>query len=285
MKTKIFVSSISGIEYIPHQAAITSIPDRIFFSDIEEYDDQEELAYDSFYTRIKFDSNDVKVLPARDKTISLLIDQAINNSYDSFLFILPPKKIIDYEEALERIMADRPSLHIHVYYSNQVSYPLSYVAQEAERQLRKGASFSTMESVLFKLEENMKMYFYSPVEDVLSSELRVDLIEDIAKLDTRGDNYLYDNEGLKLQKKSKKVLPLVKLLDDFLGDISSVSVIPFVLYTNKNSLYNKLILSKILESYPRLKKIREIPIPPALGIVLGKYSVGVGYIVKEDSED
>ena len=115
MKTKIFVSSISGIEYIPHQAAITSIPDRIFFSDIEEYDDQEEFAYDSFYTRIKFDSNDVKVLPARDKTISLLIDQAINNSYDSFLFILPPKKIIDYEEALERIMADRPSLHIHIY--------------------------------------------------------------------------------------------------------------------------------------------------------------------------
>ena len=58
--------------------------------------------------------------------------------------------------------------------------------------------------------------------------------------------------------------------------------IPFILYTDKTSKYIHHLENSLLRLNSSFKKIKSYSIPPAVGVQVGKYAVGVGYILKND---
>ncbi|MBR3617498.1 MAG: hypothetical protein IKN46_02345, partial [Acholeplasmatales bacterium] len=62
MKTKIFVTSDSGIDYISHPYSISSISTLIKFFDVEEYYDYIDMTAEKFFNRLRYDSKSVPTI-------------------------------------------------------------------------------------------------------------------------------------------------------------------------------------------------------------------------------
>ena len=61
MKTKILLSSNSGLDYLNNDLDIRSIPDRINVSGKEIYNDYEDIKLDNLYMRLRYTNHSLKV--------------------------------------------------------------------------------------------------------------------------------------------------------------------------------------------------------------------------------
>ncbi len=283
MKTKIFISSSSGLDTIPHQTSITVIPDVLVFSGDESYLDGVELNGEGLYQRLRNDKTaKVAIMPQKYTYIEDLLKNAIKNNYERFFFILSTKSNVDYSRLYERIKEDYSDFDILIYRTNTYAYPMAYVAITADKLFKDNLDLPLIYSKLDSISDNYKLYFFSPQEDVYKPIKRIDFDEDIINQAQVGVLSIVDKHGILNVRRIKNKLPLEQLLGNFLDDIQNISVIPFIIYTNRYSAYAEVIENRIMDFYPKLKGIKRYLLPSSFGNFLGMYSVGVGYIKKEE---
>ena len=89
MKTKILVSSDSGIDYMSHPHSVQALPSLIKFFEIEKYFDYIDMTSDKFFNRLRYDSKvNPKIVPMDLEFIQNDINIALE-SYDKVLIIDP----------------------------------------------------------------------------------------------------------------------------------------------------------------------------------------------------
>jgi len=164
---------------------------------------------------------------------------------------------------------------------NALAYPLSHIVIESDKILKQTDSIDSVMSYINSIRDSFKIYFYSPKENVLPTVSRIDFDDDIISSSNNGKLYLYDGE-LKELKRENKESYLGKMFEMFESDIENNKVVPFILYTNKYSLYNDVFERKILSFFLRLKSIKKFPIPAIIGSKIGYNSIGIGFIKKID---
>ena len=87
MKTKILVSSDSGIDYMSHPYSVQALPSLIKFFDIEKYFDFIDMSSEKFFNRLRYDSKvKPEVVPMDLEFIQNDINIALE-SYDNVLII------------------------------------------------------------------------------------------------------------------------------------------------------------------------------------------------------
>ena len=280
MKIKIITTSSSTIDYMSSPYSISVIPDIISYSKNEEYLDYLEAESEIFYNRLKMDlTGKPKIEPNRIEYIRKIVDASIENEYEQILFILPSANIVDYKALVELAMKDY-EISYYVYQSIHIGYPLAHLTLEADRMLKENMDIYNVIKKIDEISLNIKLFIYSPEKDLLSAIKRVELDDDILSYDDSGKIYSYNMGSLNEIKVDKNNYPLAKILTIYLKELDKQSSMPFILYSSKLSKYINFIEDTILKLYPKLKKIKAFPVPPALGCMAGCNSIGIGYIKK-----
>lgn len=280
MKTKIFVFSSSGLDYISHVPQITVIPDVITSMYNEDYYEGNELTPLQHYERLRNDKYYNPTISTVDSDyVNELIDTALANSYDRFVFFINDNDIVNYSPCVSKISEERRELDITILRINALSYPLAHLVIEVEKKLRANENLDEIISFVNSYRNSFKIYFYAPKENVLPSVKRIDFDDDVIASSTYGKVFLYDGNLIEL-KKDIKESNLEMLLNNYVNDVKDSKVIPFLLYTNKYSLYNEVLERKLLSIYPRIKSIKSFQVPIMLGSKVGNNAIGIGFVKK-----
>lgn len=271
MKTKIFVTSDSLIDYISHPYSISSIPSLIKFLDVEDYFDYIDMSSEKFYNRLKYDSKIVpQILPLDIEYIQNDINIAFE-SYDRVLIITSEE--LNYSETLSKIKENYDE-RIDVYITKATGYILAYMALECDKHLKDGKRLNTAFRLMDEIYENSLMLIMNPKDDidisnVIDEEKRVE-----QKL--KGKLYLLDSTK-EIEIKDKDRDMVVSLIKNYLDNLKDDTT-PFILYSSKYSYYLKLIEEKLLIIHKRFKSIKKIPAPINMGLKYGKNLIAIGYV-------
>ena len=282
MKTKIFVCSNSGIDYIKHSTNIDTIPIIYTFNNGEEYIDYINLTADAFYNRKKYDNLiSVDYTSVEYSFVNEKVKKAITEGYKQILFLLSSKHYSNLFVTASIVLSENKNIKSSIYDSNLFSYPLAYMAMKANEMFEKGLS---MDEVLAKLDifkKNQNIFIFEP-------KLKDEYSNVFEKNFRSGKCYsILNGRVVKMNVPVKD--SLVKLFADYSRQIDGLDVIPFVLTTDLNSRYVSILTNGILDidptksSNPNYKKIPVCFIPPTVGMELGNNLVGIGYIIDDDS--
>ncbi|MBR6072584.1 MAG: DegV family protein [Acholeplasmatales bacterium] len=280
IKTKIFVFSSSGLDYVTHNPQVEVIPDIIksFYDEI--YYEGSELDTIQFYDRARYDRHfNPEILPCDLNTIFERMDNAISNKYERFIFLVNTNGIIDYSNEIEEVLRKYSEYDITPIEINALSYPLAQLAIDCEKISKVTDNVNEIKDFVEKYKNSFKIYFYSPKENVLPSIRRIDFDEDVIVSSKDGKLFVYDGE-LNEIKRNVQESYLEKMLSEYSTEIENEKVVPFILYTNRNSIYNDIFERVLLNKFPRLKSIKRAPIPAILGVKVGLNAIGLGYIKK-----
>ncbi len=280
MKTKIFVFSSSGLDYISHVPQITVIPDVITSMYGEVYYEGNELTPIQCFERMRNDKYFNPTPSVVDSNyIEKQINSALSNSYDRFIFLVNDNDIVNYSKSVATVVEERRELDITVLRVNALSYPLAHLAIEVEKMVRANENLDDVISYVNSYRDSFKIYFYSPKENVLPSIKRIDFDDDVISSSTYGKVFLYDG-NLNEMKRDLKESNLEMMIKHYVEDVTDSKVIPFLLYSNKYSLYNEVLERKLLAIYPRIKSIKTFQVPIVLGSKVGHNAVGIGFVKK-----
>lgn len=282
IKTKVFVFSSSGLDYLPHGSQISAIPDIIksFYGEI--YYDSIELDTIQFYDRARFDKY---FLPEYESTsvekIEEYIDNAISNKYERFIFLVNYNDVMDYTGVLNEVITKYDKYEIYLLKINALAYPLAQLAIDVEKIIRSTDNIDEVIDYVNKYQESFKIFFYSPKENILPSIKRIDFDDDVISSSNNGKLMMYDGNLVDVKRNIQDSY-IQRMLDSYLKEIEGEKVFPFILYTNKDSIYNDILERKLMNIFPRIKNIKKFPVPVALGIKVGYNTVGLGFVKKID---
>ena len=282
MKTKVIVSSDTGIEVIPMASNVAFLPSRICFSDCEIYDSLLDMDFHQFNLRMKYDSlANPEIKGATFEKIKEILDDLVQKGYERFYFILNNQKTSYYKPLIEKYIHENKNLQSFYFQIKSEGFPVVYMAYEAQKLFELNKSIPEIEKMLSFLDANNTMYLFSFGED------RIPQIEKL--IDSSLDPFEFDNKNVvlhilkknessivRIKEKNKTIAPYV---DVFLLEMDGKKVIPFILYTNRFSKYTENLLKELEKSFPDM----QIPIyemPPYLSLKYGKFSCCVGYIVR-----
>ena len=273
MKTKIFVCSNSGIDYMPHSVNIKSIPVILHFSEEEQYQDYLDVSIDAFYSRMRFDENaSIKTVFQTYVTLCKYIDEAKKDGYQQILFILAAKDFSDLLIPTQIAVTENKDIPCYIYNSNTIGYPLAYMANEADNMLIGGANLLEVFERLDHIKNNHRLLYFVP-------ECDDENLKSFKKKYQNGKLYTIE-DGKLIQIKPNNCSAYIKLIKTISDDTYNEDSIIFSLYTDKTSVYINLFDKSIAEATGEYKKIKSYPIAPGVGINIGSYVVGMGYIIK-----
>ena len=280
IKTKVFVFSSSGLDYITHNQQVGVIPDIIksFYDEI--YYEGSELDTIQFYDRARYDRHfNPEILPCDLDTIYEIMDNAIGNKYERFIFLVNDNEIVDYSPEIEQVIKKYDKYEVIEIKVDAISYPLAQLAIDCEKIIKATDSVEKVASYVNSYKDAFKIYFYSPKENVLPSMRRIDFDDDVIASSKDGKLFVYDGTITEIKRNVQESY-LERLLEEFSNEVTRDKVVPFILYTNRNSIYNDIFERVLINKFPRLKGIKKAPIPAVLGVKVGLNAIGLGYIKK-----
>ena len=274
MKTKIFVTSDSGIDYISHPYSISSISTLIKFFDVEEYYDYIDMTAEKFFNRLRYDSKSVPTI----NTIGIeYIRNDINialESYDNVLMVI--NNDLDYNDIVQGLKNDYGD-KIDFYLTSATGYILASMALECDKALKEEKSLDTAKYIMDDIYANSATFLMSPENDISSFTIMTE--EKRVSEHPKATILYFDSlvtHQVKEKEKDKDIV--VILVSRYLAAIENKTVVPFIMYSNKDSYYLKLLESKLLLIHRRLRTIKKIPISPYLGLKYGKNIIAIGYV-------
>ena len=274
MKTKIFVCSNSGIDYVTHSKNISAIPIIISFSKEEKYDDFIDMNSESFYNRITYDSSAHLSFEYQNYAkINEYIEIAQKEGYEQFLFILSAQEFCDLFVPVSIAVSDLADVQYKIFDSNSACFPLAYMAIMADEMFNNGKTMDEVVVFLEHVKKNHHIFLFDPSYDYQYGQK---ITQKIAS----GKLYEIDDGRILSVKKSKNNQSLLSLFQIYETETEDSDVIPFILYMTKSSAYLPIIEEKLYKITPSAKKIKSYPIPAIIGSKIGLNSIGVGYIVK-----
>lgn len=282
MKTKIFVSSNSGMDYLEHSQNISSFPSTLYFKREETYKDYLEMSADIFYNRLRLDptANPSIIMP-KPSIIAKLINEAIEEGYDNFFFLIENRDFGDVEVAVFTAIEMVQSINYQIFDTNTICYPHSYLALEADMLFSKGYTNEQVIAELTKEKERAFLYFFVPDKKDMTYLMKYSTK---ALLNASGTLYTIGKLGLETVNTGTS-RPLKYLFDIIFEKIKQLDgFIPFILYTDLNSNFNSLIEEELVAEFGKIRVVPRYCITPAIGTKLGGYAVGLGIIEKETTE-
>lgn len=278
MKTKIFITSGSGIESVPGTSSIGVLPDLISFSPTEEYYHIEEMDAEAYISRIKIDLEcKPEITGCREDKFYEILQDASTDGYEQFYFLLPTKRMMYYRPMIQRFLEKNPSIKTLFYEIRSESYPVVFIAMQAEQMFSRGVSADEVSDLVTFYDNNNKIYLYSPQMDVLPAIEKVTYDEDIFLIRGNSTFYLLRQENslsVKLKEKNKTISPY---LDEYIHEIETKDVIPFVVYSNAYSRYTTVFVKLLEKVFPK-KKVRSFILSPEMVQKYGKFACGLGLI-------
>ena len=285
LKTKVIVSSDCGIEAIPEPSIVGVLPDEIHFSAVEVYKNASEMDFRAFDLRLKYDDNaKPEIKGCSFEVLSEILDDYILEGYDRLYFIFSSKKMEYYKPLIEQFIKDNRSVQFFCYIVKTEGLPVAYMAKEAQKMFFNNASIPDVEKALAFYDSKNAIFLYSPLED------KIDQVEkyssDEEGFAISGNNSMMyfirksDSSFVRLKERNKTISPYIDVL---LLEMDPKKSVPFVLYTNENSLYKRAFVKELEKSFPDLK-IPCFEMPPSMVLKYGKNSIAMGYIDKYDKE-
>lgn len=272
MKTKVVVCSTSGIDYIAHNEDIESLPVILKFREEEKYLDYIDITAEAFYNRMRMDKA-CKMTPTFFNYTMVIdfVNKIKEDGYERILFILASKSFSDLYVSIKIAMSQNNDIYYDIYESNTVCYPLAYMALEASRLFGEQMDFDDVRKRLDDLQRVNELFFFNPKYSEASHFFK--------KGFKSGEILVIENGKLTTRAKTK-LDSLEELVFHFCSQTSNVDVIPFILYTSKNSKYISIIQRNLECIDKKYKKIKTYPLDPAVGIQTGINSICLGYVLK-----
>lgn len=285
MKAKVIISSDSGIESIPGSSIVKVLPDEYHFSNIEVYKSAMEMDFHAFNLRLKLDPQaKVEIKGCSEENIRDILEDLSFEGYDLFYFILSPSKLSYYKPLIEKISREENNYNINYFVSKSEGFPVAYMALQAQRLFDKKRTLEEVEEACYFYDSNNTVYLYAPEDDKLPKVERFQNEDEAFEI--KGNNStLYflrrnDYSQVRLKEKNKTLSPYIDVLLIEMGDKRTI---PFVLYTNKHSLYTKAFIRELEKSFQNLK-IPVFEMSPSLVLKYGLNCVAIGYVTKYDKE-
>lgn len=274
MKTKIFVCSNSGIDYIPHSENISSIPVILRLSEEEQYEDYIDFNTEAFYNRFRMDKKAL-ITPAFQNYAKICeyIASSKLAGYDQILFILASKEFGDLYIPVSIAISENKDISCRIYNSNTICYPLAYMALEADAMFEKGMGMDTVIERLDKIRKNHQIFFFCP-------HSQNEWTNSFAGHYKKGTVYTLENGVLCRLEKEKGVQGYDLMINTFNRKTVNKDIVPFLLYTTKTTKYIAIMEESLMSISSLLRKAKSYGIPPAVEIQTGASAIGLGYIVK-----
>lgn len=275
MKTKIFVTSDSGIDYISHPYSISSISSLIKFYDVEEYYDFIDMSSEKFFNRLRYDSkSSPKINPIGIEYIRNDINIALE-SYDNVFLII--NNYLDYTNVIQGLKEDYGD-KIDFYVTSATGYVLANMALEFDKALKDEKTINEAKEIMDEAYKNSLTLLLSPTNDISNFII----MDEETRVGMHPKAKIHQIDSLKefeIKEKDKDKDIVVILVSKYLDAIKDKNVVPFIMYSNRDSYYLKLIESKLLLIHRRLKSIKKMPITPNLGLKYGKNIIAIGYVL------
>ena len=278
MKTRIFISSKTNLNYIRHDSSIEVLNDIIEFYPYEKYEDFNELNDYDFYIRLKNDSlakPDFKTMSY--DSLNQRIEKAIKNNIDVIVFVINENEY-SLIELIERLIEDRKKLNIVLIKTKLLLYPLDYALLEANKTFKENGDIEFLKEKLKDIEDRFKFYIFTPDKDLIPSISKIEFDEDILNI-RRGLLYDCNKDGIMPIKRYKNRYPFDYLVKSMSIEIKNADVIPFILYTNEYSKYIDLLERTIKGIKEKCKIVKEV-LPAYYVNLYGINSLIVGFILK-----
>ena len=167
MRTKILVSSDSGIDYMSHSYSIQALPSLIKFFEIEKYFDYIDMSSEKFFNRLRYDSKvKPEIVPMDIEFIQNDINIALE-SYDNVLIIV--SSFLDYKNLFDKLK-EAYGDQIDFYITEATGYILSTMAIECDKALKDNKSLDEAKKLMENIYNNSAMLILNPQIDISISE-------------------------------------------------------------------------------------------------------------------
>lgn len=276
MKTKIFVCSNSGIDYIVHDNNIASIPVILHLSDEEEYEDYLDVSYEAFYNRMRY--ADISKLETKFQTynkINEYINTARKDGYDQILFILASNEFSSLYIPVTIAKQENIDIPIYIYESNTCGYPLAYMALVANGLLSKNKSMDDAINAMDLIKKNHRLLFFIP-------DYPNEYNNKFYKKYRNGTLYSIENGKVVSIERNKKFKDIDYLYYLFKLEVEELEANAFFQFTNKNTKYLPLLHEMLDDLDLGFKKVKSYPLAPAVGYKLGLNTLCIGYVLNID---
>lgn len=280
MKSKVFISSSCSIEEPSKDIGI--LYNEIYFNEMECYSNFKDMDFESFLYRLKSDDEakpTIRLCPK--ERIEEVIQKEIENKTDFFYFLLPNDDMPHFKPIIEEIFKDL-KVEYAIYPANSESYPLYYMAIEANVMLKRDIPLDEITEALDFIDANNGIYLYSPVKDKLPVIEKYFYDEELLKINEEGSHfYIIKSETVSGSRLRTRHKTIEAYIERYKYDIRDKEVLPFLIYTDIESRYVTLFTKVLSGLFPKMKKPKMILASPSFALKYGLNACGVGYVVKE----
>ena len=282
MKLKVFISSSCGIEKVT-SPTITILQNEIVFNGIETYRNTNEMSFESFIDRVNLDRMaKPEISFCKRELIELEIKKSLDDGVDIFLFLIPSSIVSYFEPIIVECFKDE-RVQYTIYPMRTELYPVLYMAQESIALFEKGKTMNTILDMLEYVDDHNAVYLYSPVKDKTVGVEKHTYDDEIYNI-TEDGNYFYIIRGTnvsatRLKVKQQSIEPF---FTKFIREITDKAVLPYIVYTNKDSRYLEIFKKTLLTLFPKMKRPKMVLASPSFVMKYGSNCCGIGYILKEE---
>lgn len=284
MKPCVLLSSDCGIEHLSQHKHVFFFPDRIVFSEYEIYSNSKEMDTESFIRRVRLDEKASPVMKGatKDDTVAL-IDKLIGQSFDTFIVILPEKKMSYYKSIIESYMRDKQDYVVYYYNVESILYPVAYLATNIIKMLENDKTLDDVGKFVEFVKNNNGVFLYSTADEKYPEIKKFDYDDDLLKIEGN-NNYFYiiHNDLVTTYRVKERIKTIEYYLKMFKTEVENKDIIPFIQYIDPDSLNIKIFRNLIEKLYPKTK-YKEIQLSPEAIMQYGKNVCGIGYILKEQN--
>jgi len=278
LKTRIFVSSRTNINYVKHDSSIEVLNDIISFHSYEDYVDYVDMNDQDFYIRCKNDSTANPTFSSIPYDYLILrIEKAVKDKVEKIVFIINDNEF-ELIKKIEDAISEKNDLDITLLKTKLLLYPFDYAVLEANKEFKKDGDIEKLEAKLKDVEDRFKLYFFSPERDILPNISKIDFDDDVLG-EKRGTLYDCNKSGVVLLKKYKNRYPFEYLLNAIIKETAYLNVIPFIHYSDQHSKFVYKLEKEYLNKKPNTKIIKEV-LPAYYGNIYGINTLVIGFIMK-----
>lgn len=280
MKSKVFISSSCSVEDPSKDIGV--FYNEITFNDMECYQNVKDLDFEGFIYRMKFDKEaKPKIRLCPKETIVDQLNLELENKVDFFLFVIPSEEMSYFKPIIDEFFKEIKLKYV-IYPVSSESYPLYYMAVEANVMLKRDMKIEEIIEALDFIDGNNGIYLYSPAKDKLPGIEKYSYDDELLKITEEGSHfYIIKSEIVATSRLKVKQKTIEGYIERFKEDINDKEVLPFLIYTDIQSKYVTLFTKVLSGIFPKMKKPKLVLASPSFVLKYGINCCGVGYVVKE----
>ncbi|MFW5892689.1 MAG: DegV family protein [Bacillota bacterium] len=268
------------LDYIDHPYDIRILRSRIHLGD-DEYIDFEELTAHQFYDRLKADASlfprtSQPPIHEMEETFRTLKEEGKTD----IIVVTISSQMSGIYSSAQVGAKNVEGVNVHVFDSKTVAYPEAMMALKAAELAEAGKDVKTILKKLDAIRAKNHMVFtvetlaylvkngrLSNAAGFMGSMLKIKPLLHVSK-----EGKVENIEKIRTFKKA-----LNRVVEVYLEETRDKDVTPFIAHANNNKARDAII-DRLKEADPKLQKVPDIPLTPAVGAHGGPGAIALGYI-------